>query len=159
MCGWLRQLMSNISHHGLVRFLVWSLSSYSISKHWHILRSNMLMSLFMKTFDWVLSISISLNSLLNTLVGLHLGIRRYTSTYMGRPRVVAKGCEHGTLWAHLDVLATNTLHHTQESCFEPLCMARPLWNECWSTSRPMHTISMLLCWMNQRYAIILFLPQ
>lgn len=103
-------------------------------------------------------ISISLQSLPNTLVGLHLEILRYISTHMGRPRVVVKGCEYGTLWAHLDVLVTNSLHHTQELWFKPLYMARPLWDQHSSTSRHVHTISMLPCWMKVRYAIVLFLP-
>jgi hypothetical protein len=125
MCGRLRQLMFNISHHGLVQFLVGSLSKFSFSKHWHVFCSY---------------IPISLQSLPNTLVGLHLGIFRYISTHMGRPRVVVKGCEYGTSLAHLDVLVTNSLHHTQELCFKPLYMARPPWDRHSSTS-----ISMLPC--------------
>lgn len=79
------------------------------------------------------TIPISLQSLPNTLVGLHLGILRYISTHMGRPRVVVKGCEYGTLWAHLDVLVTNSLHHTQE-----LCLNHSIWQDHLGTDIHQH---------------------
>lgn len=142
----------------IIKFLVSKALTYSSFQHANIfVHENFWLGSYYNFLNLEI-IPISLKSLPNTLVGLHLGILRYISTYMGRPRVVAKGCEHGTIWAHLDVLATNSLHHTQELCFEPLYMARPLWNGSWSSSRPLYTISTLLCWMNQRYAIILFLP-